>query len=1296
MNRIHIFKNKKNISYWRRAFLWLRIKSLSLLAILIAGLILFPCAAQADTVTYQKGDGKGTTSETDDSTMRSGYSNMGSNLDLMIDSSSHYHTVIKFPNIFGSGANQIPLGSTINSATLTVEVTNPGNTVNVYQLIESWIEANVTWTARTSSLSWTNTGADGTSSRYGTTVATFSPSSTGTYNITVTATVQNWSDGETNEGWVLTDTGSNGVDLRSSEYGTVANRPKLTVDYIPGSTTTIGDGTSPADNTVVRDSTNNAVDAFTLATDIDTDTVTALTVTFTGTDVTDVASSGVKIYDDSTGGTPNEWDAADTLKGTASFSGTTASVTVSISVDSSATQYLVTYDIATGATNTNTLQGAITAATATNTRAYNDTTDATLTISAPATTTIGDGTSPPSKDVAQSSTNDAVDAFTLFTDGGTDTVTALTVTFTGTAVADVATSGVKIYDDSTGGTPNEWDAADTLKGTASFSGTTASVTVSISVDDSATQYLVTYDIAVGATNTNTLLGAITGATFNNTLANNDTTDATLTVSQAAAPATLTNVATATNVGNPEAYTLNFGWTATAGRLLVLTASWDEDAVSASEDSGEWRKIYHVVNNMHDVTGAMYYKVADGTETSVSLSWIGAEDISIRVGEYSGIAKGDPLDVSSSGKSDATAVQNLSSGTTAATSDSYELAVAMMGSEDYNLTETGRSWSNSFSEATYLGSGSGDPGLSVAEKDLTSTGTVETTFTTTDTGDQMVVFVATFKHDDGAPGLAGLLDMSDAAPNRQYTNKAVALDLTGSDTVSVSGGGAEVRNVTDASAWLTSVAVDDGETVEFRMTSSASNSTAVNTTVTMSSFNQVWTITTMPPVSWIIGSTDRVFTSPDGTTWTLWDQTGTFPAGQSMHQLEYGGGYWLIGTGDSAALFESPDGVNWTNITPVEFTQGINGILYHMGIWYVRTDSKNFASTDRVNWTDLGNPGDGGSSGQTQTIKGGKHYVVISRNSSTSSSHDMWTSPATTNPASISFTENTNMSDTAGGGLAYADGVWVAAVADTNSEAPYYMIGAPTGTWTASNANSESYVLGFGNGIFTIIRGDYAQTTAPSIWNPTTYESSLNPRYGTVFGDGLFVSAHAHLSSVKYVAHSTDGITYTAVVNMGDSTFRTLEYGGAHNEPDDFPFTDQTDVALSTAINSNILTLANFTSTLKVFAGNGAEVCKNDSDDDLSNGCSTTWTAGDGTVTVVAGDKIGVRMTSDASALTEKVSTVQIGTRVYHWGVTTEEAITTIGDGTSPASKDVEASSTNNAVDAFTLVTNAGTDTVTAL
>ena len=41
----------------------------------------------------------------------------------------------------------------------------------------------------------------------------------------VATSIQNWSNGEANNGWVLVDTGSNGVDFDSSESPTIANRP---------------------------------------------------------------------------------------------------------------------------------------------------------------------------------------------------------------------------------------------------------------------------------------------------------------------------------------------------------------------------------------------------------------------------------------------------------------------------------------------------------------------------------------------------------------------------------------------------------------------------------------------------------------------------------------------------------------------------------------------------------------------------------------------------------------------------------------------------------------------------------------------------------------------------------------------------------------------------------------------------------------------------------------------------------------------------------------------------------------
>ena len=94
---------------------------------------------------------------------------------------------------------------------------------------------------------------------------------------------------------------------------------------------------------------------------------------------------------------------------------------------------------------------------------------------------VGDGTTPTSKLVLAFDTNKAVSAFTLFTNLGSDTVTGLVVTGTGTT--NVAPGGVKIWQDN-GSTANEWDASDTQMGSGvSFSGSTATFTGSLHSGD---------------------------------------------------------------------------------------------------------------------------------------------------------------------------------------------------------------------------------------------------------------------------------------------------------------------------------------------------------------------------------------------------------------------------------------------------------------------------------------------------------------------------------------------------------------------------------------------------------------------------------------------------------------------------------------------------------------------------------------------------------------------------------------------------------------------------------------------
>ncbi len=153
-------------------------------------------------------------------------SNFGAALALNVDGENpHSHGVIQFPYVFGNLEGQVPLGSTIVSATLEVNCTNFGAIMQVWRLLEGWNENDVTW-----NYPWSGPGAEGLYSRDTSVVLSADCTATGLRTIDITDFVQRWSDGALNRGILLTDTGTDGVDFDSSES---ANPPVLTVVFQP-------------------------------------------------------------------------------------------------------------------------------------------------------------------------------------------------------------------------------------------------------------------------------------------------------------------------------------------------------------------------------------------------------------------------------------------------------------------------------------------------------------------------------------------------------------------------------------------------------------------------------------------------------------------------------------------------------------------------------------------------------------------------------------------------------------------------------------------------------------------------------------------------------------------------------------------------------------------------------------------------------------------------------------------------------------------------------------------------------
>ncbi len=145
--------------------------------------------------------------------------------------------LLRFDGIFGNGAGQIPPGSTIVSAELTYWVSGIGDEANVNEIAVDWPET-VTYNAFGG-----DPGAQ--AGEYGDHVGVAGGLTSGVWGLDVQPSVAAWAaDPATNHGWIFRPTGSDGVNLRSSEFAVTGARPRLNVVYIaPAATPTPGAGT---------------------------------------------------------------------------------------------------------------------------------------------------------------------------------------------------------------------------------------------------------------------------------------------------------------------------------------------------------------------------------------------------------------------------------------------------------------------------------------------------------------------------------------------------------------------------------------------------------------------------------------------------------------------------------------------------------------------------------------------------------------------------------------------------------------------------------------------------------------------------------------------------------------------------------------------------------------------------------------------------------------------------------------------------------------------------------------------
>lgn len=142
-----------------------------------------------------------------------------------IDGALEKHGLLRFDNIFGPGPDQIPLGSPILGATLTLYAGSSSDPGKMHRMLLDWGEGDV-WDG------WGNGIQADDSEAVAQPDSDLDPMPGIDYRrIDVTPSLQAWSAGYVNHGWVFLPDSEDGWNFRSSEEAALQQRPRLEVAF---------------------------------------------------------------------------------------------------------------------------------------------------------------------------------------------------------------------------------------------------------------------------------------------------------------------------------------------------------------------------------------------------------------------------------------------------------------------------------------------------------------------------------------------------------------------------------------------------------------------------------------------------------------------------------------------------------------------------------------------------------------------------------------------------------------------------------------------------------------------------------------------------------------------------------------------------------------------------------------------------------------------------------------------------------------------------------------------------------
>ncbi|HEU4776742.1 MAG TPA: DNRLRE domain-containing protein [Telluria sp.] len=182
-------------------------------------------SAGSTTVTVDLRNGLNGYAGTEDTYVASGASgaNFGASTAVLADGADGANG--ELVSLLKWSLTGIPSSATVKSVRVQVRTFNPSaGTYRLYARNAAWAESTATWA---------NANIAGS---LGIEIGSFLPNSNALYTITLNAAgialVQGWLNGTgANHGLTIRSTSADGIDFRSSEYGTVSQRPTLSITY---------------------------------------------------------------------------------------------------------------------------------------------------------------------------------------------------------------------------------------------------------------------------------------------------------------------------------------------------------------------------------------------------------------------------------------------------------------------------------------------------------------------------------------------------------------------------------------------------------------------------------------------------------------------------------------------------------------------------------------------------------------------------------------------------------------------------------------------------------------------------------------------------------------------------------------------------------------------------------------------------------------------------------------------------------------------------------------------------------